>query len=633
MAAFIIYIIRWAVSLTLLYSLFGLFLKRETLHSVNRSVLLFVLAASMILPLIQISTKETNIVTQGREAIEMRISEVELLASPHDEKEPATQTNGGNTFSPQGGTEGGLIAILALLLIYAAGLLVCWMRYFWQMAALVLMIRSSKRIETVNVPSRVHVVTHPSVTAPCSWMRWILLNPADVNIRPIMQHELAHIRLAHSWDMLLAELTCRMLWFLPFAWMLRQDLRDVHEYQADQHVLRSGISDEEYQMLLVKKATSARLQPVVNAFNQSPIKRRFQMMFRKPSRRWVALKAVYLLPLCALALVAFAQPQLMGDIERQVYNFADANLVRADLKSWTSTGDMAIDADQKHDVTEVLDSVMTAIGARKTGDGVYVGGFKPTLSSDTVYIADAVLLNRRSAVTARRTFHPDRDGACNIALMKATRRDETGYYIRQLTPASLAEYDVATLDVPVSRKYDQRPVNKRPKLERPAWPDYDLHNDRSFAAYSDIQTAPEGQGHFVEMEKGDLQNGRFTLYRCQDATYVAYDRKIPWQQDWFFYRWMDGSKIIDADTGDQYMIRRLEHFPLNQCFWIYGQAGQTIRIVAVYPPLPLSVKRIRLHEADGPSRKWFAGMGYTSKPYRVNDLRPLPPKQQGRVIY
>ena len=58
MTAFIIYIIRWAVSLTLLYSFFGLFMKRETLHSINRIVLLAILVASMVLPLCQIETRK-----------------------------------------------------------------------------------------------------------------------------------------------------------------------------------------------------------------------------------------------------------------------------------------------------------------------------------------------------------------------------------------------------------------------------------------------------------------------------------------------------------------------------------------------------------------------------------------------
>jgi hypothetical protein len=149
-------------------------------------------------------------------------------------------------------------------------------------------------------------------------MRWIILNPSDVNTRAIINHELAHIRLGHSWDMLLCEFTCRMLWCVPFVWMLRQDLRDVHEYQADRRVLDTGIQDEEYQLLLIRKATGTGLQPVVNALNQSPIKRRFKMMYTKPSRRWVALKAAYLLPLSLMELMAFARPQTMGELEQKV---------------------------------------------------------------------------------------------------------------------------------------------------------------------------------------------------------------------------------------------------------------------------------------------------------------------------
>ena len=42
------------------------------------------------------------------------------------------------------------------------------------------------------------------------------------------------------------------------------------------------------------------------------------MMYRKPSRRWVALKAAYLLPLCALALMAFATPKLNETVEKIV---------------------------------------------------------------------------------------------------------------------------------------------------------------------------------------------------------------------------------------------------------------------------------------------------------------------------
>ena len=632
MAAFVIYIIRWGVVLTLLYSLYGLLMKRETLHGVNRIVLLLVLLASMVLPLCQIDTNETNIVVQGREMIEYQIRHSQNSLS--NDVERITVVNLDNDIKHTSIPIYNDINsyILTAIAIYLLGLVICWLCYLIPLVALVRLICRGKRIEMVGLPKHVVMITHSDIKTPSSWMRWIFLSPEDVNTRAIINHELAHIRYGHSWDMLLCEFTCRMLWCVPFAWMLRQDLRDVHEFQADRRVLATGINDEEYQLLLIRKATGTGLQPIVNALNQSPIKRRFKMMYMKPSRRWVALKAAYILPLSALALVALARPQTLGEVEQQVMIFADTNLVKADLRSWSSEKDIDINTNPSKDIVYVLDSVMEATGARKVGEGMYAGHFKPTLNSDTIHIANVVLLNLRSTVTASHTFQHYSSDAYNIVLMSATRRNETGYYIRQLTHAVLPHYNAVPRDVPVSRKYDQRPKNKQPKLERPAWSNYNLQNDRSFAAFSNVQTAPAGQGHPVIMEQGSPTNGLFTLYRCQDATYVAYDKKIPLDQDWFFYRWMEGSKIIDTDTGDQYMIRRLEHFPLNQCFWIYGQSGQTIRIIAVYPPLPLSVKRVQLHEANGPSRQWFSGEGYTTKPYSINELRPKATKPQGCII-
>ena len=186
--------------------------------------------------------------------------------------------------------------------------------------------------------------------------------------------------------------------------------------------------------------------------------------------------------------------------------------------------------------------------------------------------------------------------------------------------------------------YDERPENKQPVLERPAWPNYDLHNDRSFAAFSHIQTVPEDEmGKYLIEEDGSFTSGRYTLYRCKDATYMTYDWTVPNNQDWFFWRFTTGSALIDADTGDRYLLRQVEHFPLDQCFWIYGQSTETIRLVLEFPPLPLSVKRIQWYEASAESRRWMDGTGMITKAYNVEDLRPhvkekQPSKRQGRII-
>ena len=195
-----------------------------------------------------------------------------------------------------------------------------------------------------------------------------------------------------------------------------------------------------------------------------------------------------------------------------------------------------------------------------------------------------------------------------------------------------------TAENSLSQDYDERPLNKQPVLERPAWPNYDLHNDRSFAAFSHIQTAPlDKVGTYLHHYVESGWTARCTLHRCKDATYLCLDYTIPQQQDWFFWRFTTGSAIIDADTGDRYLLQRVEHFPMDQCYWTYGQSNETIRFVEVYPPLPLSVKRVQLYEASAESRRWMDGTGVLTKPIKIDDLRPhsllkYKSHKRGRII-
>lgn len=184
--------------------------------------------------------------------------------------------------------------------------------------------------------------------------------------------------------------------------------------------------------------------------------------------------------------------------------------------------------------------------------------------------------------------------------------------------------------------YDVRPENKQPVLERPAWPNYDLHDDRSFAAFSHLQTAPEVP-RYIMTESGHVLP--VTVYRCENATYVCVDYQMPTSQDWSFFRFTTGSAIIDADTGDRYLLQCVEHFPMDQCFWVYGQAGEILRFVLVYPPLPPSVKRIQIYEASAESRRWLDGTGGVTVPMDIDDLRPGKKnngdtewKTRGRII-
>ena len=314
-----IYLIKWALALTLLYSLYGLTLRRETFHTLNRAVLLIILVASAVLPLFHIPLGHETWINQGFERLEIALAadsapdetflsgQSTQIRRLHDDDAAIAQSSSCNrTITMQQSNKPGSFHWPPVFMgTYTLVTSAFWLAYLHSLVGFIRLIRRSTLIEERD---RVHILSSPELKNSCSWMRWVLLANEDGSTPSILTHELAHVRLGHSWDKLLCELTCRTLWFLPFAWMLREDLSDVHEFEADRAVLQTGIDIREYNQLLILKAVRPGLQPVVNAFNQSRIKKRITMMFKPKSNKWRAAKVLYLLPVMAFALVAFAKP-------------------------------------------------------------------------------------------------------------------------------------------------------------------------------------------------------------------------------------------------------------------------------------------------------------------------------------
>ena len=115
-------------------------------------------------------------------------------------------------------------------------------------------------------------------------------------------------------------------------WLLRRELRDIHEYEADEAVISSGIDAKSYQLLLIRKAVGGRWYSIANSFNHSKLKNRITMMLRKKSSRWTGARVLLLLPLTALALGAFAET---------VYLFPEDKGKKENLKIRTSAPDGA----------------------------------------------------------------------------------------------------------------------------------------------------------------------------------------------------------------------------------------------------------------------------------------------------
>ena len=104
------------------------------------------------------------------------------------------------------------------------------------------------------------VLTDTPTVSPFSWGRYMVMGEADYcgGHSLIALHERAHIERHHWLDLLAGQLVAIFQWYNPAAWLMREELKALHEYQADDAVLRSGADARAYQMLLIKKAVGAR---------------------------------------------------------------------------------------------------------------------------------------------------------------------------------------------------------------------------------------------------------------------------------------------------------------------------------------------------------------------------------------
>ncbi len=160
------------------------------------------------------------------------------------------------------------------------------------------------------------VLTDSDRYAPFSWMRYIVLPRKDFDdgSDAIATHELTHVRALHWLDLMLAQAVCTVNWFNPAAWLMRDELMLIHEYQADMAVMESGHDMRQYQLLLIKKAVGSRFPSLANSLNHSKLKKRITMMYKEKSGAGRKFKALALVPMLALALGLASVPAVRAAV-------------------------------------------------------------------------------------------------------------------------------------------------------------------------------------------------------------------------------------------------------------------------------------------------------------------------------
>ena len=285
MIEFLTYDLKVAVMLAVFYMFYRLLLARETFHRVNRIVLLLTAVASFVLPLCVITMHETVTV----EAVPtIQVGDMMMNAAPI--AEPATPW-----------------WQILLPILFIIGMVATLGNTLWSLFRIISLISKSEKHPQDD--GTIICVTGNADMAPFSWMLYIVMNRSDYeeHNETILAHERGHIRLHHSWDLLLVDTLTAFQWFNPAIWMLRSDLRAIHEYEADGEVLSQGINARQYQYLLITKAASIGGYSLANGISHSTLKNRINMMLHKKSNPTRLLKLIALIPIVAVALAVNAE--------------------------------------------------------------------------------------------------------------------------------------------------------------------------------------------------------------------------------------------------------------------------------------------------------------------------------------
>lgn len=295
MGLFFVYSLKVALCLIAFYLVYKLLLSRDSWHAFNRALLLILMGVSLGVPWIKMVTHQPTVMTEGMIQIEDLIMSSEVVEG--------TETSG--------------ISLLQILfVIYMIGVALFLVREVVSLVQLYVMIHRGRVVEQ----GKVTIVVTDEAIAPFSWFGFMVISNKDYNENPreIIIHETAHITHRHSWDVVLCNLLIVFQWYNPAAWLLKRELQEVHEFEADNTVLENGVDAKQYQMLLIKKSVGERMFSMANNLNHNSLKRRIKMMKSSKSSRWLSLKAVVVLPVAALAVVAFAHPSIKSVAEEVV---------------------------------------------------------------------------------------------------------------------------------------------------------------------------------------------------------------------------------------------------------------------------------------------------------------------------
>lgn len=277
--------IRAAFYLAAFYLVYSLFLSRDTLYRRNRIYILAAVASAFVLPLITIHTSRPINLFAGR-----TLNEVLVTGTGYDALAPAAENRNHDISG-------------IMMVIYLSGLGLFALKFLMDMTELLILVLK-------NRTSVSNVIRFSGLnTAGFSALGYVFINSAlpEEDEKEILRHEQNHLDNFHFLDIIFMEIIRAFQWFNPFIHLFDRSLRAVHEFEADEGCLKTGIPVVIYQRLIMSQVFRTKAFNVINSFsNPTLIKKRMIMMTKERSRMLANLKLLMVLPVIAVVMIAFS---------------------------------------------------------------------------------------------------------------------------------------------------------------------------------------------------------------------------------------------------------------------------------------------------------------------------------------
>ncbi len=309
------YLIKSGIALSVFYLFYWLLMRKSTHFGLNRLTLAVTLLASLVLPFFKIDFMPEAVAT-GIPVMSLDLTNiVQVVSKP----EPAW----------------GVREIV--LLIYFSGLAITLFRLIYQSMYIHVI---SKMSRTITKGKHTIVLVEKDIT-PFAYFSKIFIPASKVeesSFESILAHEKSHLSQYHFLDLFLIEVVTIVQWFNPIVWLYERSLKEVHEYMADDEVLKQGIPKGNYQALLVNQALGGPVFTISHQFNQSLILKRIVMMTKMKSPQMAKIKVLLFIPLTAVLLMAFSNPKplinpVVEKVEALKQQISDAKLLPGNATS------------------------------------------------------------------------------------------------------------------------------------------------------------------------------------------------------------------------------------------------------------------------------------------------------------